>query len=92
MLIRVMSREEKWKVLERMKLIYTRKDMKLPVGQKTIHLQGRRREQGVELKFEETEKKFGESTGGQRYPMRIFICLKKLTYIKYTNANCIFFI
>lgn len=44
MLIIVMSKQEKWKVLERAKLIYIRKDMKLPVEQKTITLEGRRRE------------------------------------------------
>lgn len=36
------------------KLIYIRKDMKLPVGKKIINLEGRRREQGVGVKFEGT--------------------------------------
>lgn len=40
-------------MLERAKLIYIRKDMKLPVEQKTINLEGRRREQWVGVEFKE---------------------------------------
>lgn len=35
------------------KLIYIRKDMKLPVGKKIINLEGRRREQGVGVSLKE---------------------------------------
>lgn len=78
-------------MLKRANLIYVGKGMKLPVGQKKINLRGSRRERGVGLKLGEIEKKFGESTGGKRYPMGIFICFKKSIYnIKYTNTNCIF--
>lgn len=44
LLITIMSRDEKWKKPEGTKLIYIGKDMKLPVGQKRMNLEGRRRE------------------------------------------------